>query len=116
MKKIIVKVGMFVIVIAIMSSCSKYSVITILNDQNNGSSCPNPKYIATMSKTSLIITEGIEGGRPTVLFNQESLTLVSLLLDARKKYGEEVTIQNVRWDIKNGKKKTGVIYDVIKCK
>ena len=76
MKKIIVKVGMFVIVIAIMSSCSKYSVITILNDQNNGSSCPNPKYIATMSKTALTIIEGVEGS--SNVFNQESMTLVYL--------------------------------------
>ena len=37
-----------------------------------------------------------------------------LLADARAKYGNEVTIQNVRWDYMN-KKRISVIYDVIKC-
>jgi hypothetical protein len=34
---------------------------------------------------------------------------------AKKKYGEDVTIQNVRWDVKN-KKNISAIFDVIKCK
>ena len=115
MKKTILKIGMFVTVIAILSSCSTYTVATFQPDQNNGSDCLNPIYIATMSKSAEILKTNNDG-TSSIDFNQQSMTLVSLLDDARKKYGEEVTIHNIRWDIKNGKKKTGVIYDVIKCK
>ena len=67
-----------------------------------------------MSKSAEVIVKTSDGySIPS--FNQQRLTLVSLLSDARVKYGEEVTIHNIRWDITNKKKKTGVIYDVIKC-
>jgi hypothetical protein len=99
-----------------MFSCkSNYTVSTFQPDQVNGSDCPLPIYVATMSISSGQVTYTAEGS-VSIKFNQESMTLVSLLENARKKYGEDVTIHNIRWDIKNGKKKTGVIYDVIKCK
>jgi len=110
-----IKKGMFAIAIIILSSCNNYyTVATFQPDQNNGSNCPNPIYIATMSKSAEVMVKTSDGySIPS--FNQQRLTLVSLLSDARVKYGEEVTIHNIRWDIKNKKKKTGVIYDVIKC-
>ena len=46
----------------------------------------------------------------------ESLTMYNLLYDARVAHGNDVTIQNIRYDLKNGKKKVSVVYDVIKCK
>ena len=94
---------------------SNYTVSTFQPDQINGSDCPAPIYVATMSISSGEVNYNAEGNG-SFKFNQESMTLVSLLENARKKYGEDVTIHNIRWDIKNGKKKTGVIYDVIKCK
>ena len=99
-------------------SCNRYAVVTFQPDQSNFNACPNPIYIATMSKSSEKIIS-IDGDSIEVADfnnNQESMTLVSILNDARKKYGEDVTIHNVRWDIKNGKTKIGVVYDVIKCK
>ena len=94
---------------------SIYTVRTFQPDQINGSDCPSPIYVATMSISREEATYSAEEG-VSIKFNQGSMTLVSLLENARKKYGEDVTIHNIRWDIKNGKKKTGAIYDVIKCK
>ena len=45
------------------------------------------------------------------------MTLATLLNDAKVKYGNDVTIQNVRWDLLTDKvTKVSVVYDVIKCK
>jgi len=99
-----------ILLVGLMQSCSTYTVTTFQPDQNNGSDCPNPIYIGTMAKSSFTPSITSEGA-----YNQKSLTLYQLLLDARKKYGEDVTIHNVRWDV-NGKEKVSVIYDVIKCK
>ena len=100
---------MSIITIALISSCSTYTISSFHPDQNNGSACPNPVYIATMSKASGFTINGNWVG-------EESLTLFSLLHDAQKKYGNDVTIQNVRWDIRNKNTKVSVIYDVITCK
>ncbi len=104
------KVFVFFAFVVVLSGCNKFTIATFQPDQNNGSDCPNPTYIATMSISAWVNIDDEMG------FNQKSMTLVSLLAEARKKYGDDVTIHNIRWDIKNGKKKTGVIYDVIKCK
>ena len=109
MKKIS-KVFVFFAFVVVLFGCNKFTIATFQPDQNNGSDCPNPTYIATMSKSAEVNIDDVTG------FNQKSMTLVSLLAEARKKYGDDVTIHNIRWDIKNGNKKTGVIYDVIKCK
>ena len=101
------------IVITALSGCTMYSVNrgTILNKEPNsremyGTACPNPTYIATM---------GINAMRPDSTFAQEKLTMYNLLKEARKKYGEDVTIENVRWDRKNTKN-ISAVFDVIKCK
>jgi hypothetical protein len=49
------------------------------------------------------------------LSDGENISMYNLLVDAKAKFGEDVTIQNVRWDFKN-KKRISVIYDVIKCR
>jgi hypothetical protein len=103
--KRIFQVTILVFVFFALSSCSRYSVL-VLNDANYGAACPNPIYIATMSRTA-------------TNYNQEALTLASMLDEARTKYGSDVTIQNIRWDVatSNGKPtKVSAIYDVIKCK
>jgi hypothetical protein len=115
MNSLITKLAIFVTVIAFFSSCSSYTVSVFQPDQNNGSNCPNPIYIGTMSKSAKVIAKNSDGSS-YIGFDQSTMTLVSLLDDARKKYGEDITIHNIRWDIKNGKKKIGVIYDVILCK
>ena len=105
MKKIILSLSIFSSLF-ILGSCSKYTVNTFQPDEKNGSDCPTPIYVATMSRTGSYFYDAL----------QSDLTLVSLLEFARKEHGKDVTIHNVRWDIKNGKKKTGVIFDVVKCK
>lgn len=110
MKLKMFKVITSAVLIGSLSSCNLYSVATFQPDQNNGSDCPNPIYVATMSVSSKEIKDG------AAIYNQESMTLTYLLAEARKKYGDDVTIHNIRWDIKNRKMKTGAIYDVIKCK
>jgi hypothetical protein len=71
-----------------------------------GAACPSPIYIATM---------GVDATTSDTITEQRTLTLYNLLAVAKKKYGEDVTIQNVRWDVKN-KKNISAIFDVIKCK
>jgi len=83
-----------------------------------GPDCPTPIYVATMSRTGKVVITNNErdGFMKRIILDQSDFTLVSLLEYARGAHGKDVTIHNVRWDIKNGKKKTGVIFDVVKCK
>jgi len=104
---------MFFLVIVALSSCITYSVNQrnlLPKDTNHedmyGISCPNPTYIATM---------GIDATSSDSLISQKKLTLYNLLNEAKKKYGNDVTIQNVRWDKKN-RKYISAIFDVVKCK
>ena len=56
MKNKNIKMGLVAIAIIILSSCRNYyTVATFQPDQNNGSNCPNPIYIATMSKSAEVI-------------------------------------------------------------
>ena len=111
-----IKKVLFVALIATFSSCNIYTVSTFQPDQNNGSDCPNPIYVATIAKSAISIVGLDSQGKSIESANQKSMTILSLIEDARKIYGNDVTIHNIRWDVKNRKKKTGVVYDVIKCK
>jgi hypothetical protein len=112
MKKQFFKTFALGLIISI-TSCNSFSVITI-SDVNYGISCPNPQYVGTMYKSSSTIS--LNDSSASFVNSPFDLQLSALLKDARKKYGVDVTIQNVRWDVKNGKKKVGVVYDVIRCK
>jgi hypothetical protein len=94
-------------------SCDTYKVNQrmLLGQEINhedmyGQACPHPTYIATM---------GVDATTTDTITEQRNLTLYNLLAVAKKKYGEDITIQNVRWDMKN-KKNISAIFDVIKCK
>jgi len=118
MKKIILSLSI-ISSLFILGSCSIYTVNTFQPDQMNGSDCPTPIYVATMSRTGKVVEtlNGVTGSwSETNIVDQRDFTLVSLLEFARNQHGKDVTIHNVRWDVKNGKKKTGVIFDVVKCK
>jgi len=117
MKKIILSLCL-ILSFFVLGGCNKYTVSTFQPDQMNGSDCPNPIYVATMSRTGKVVATNSEfaGYVERIILDQNDFTLVSLLDFARKEHGKDVTIHNVRWDIKNGKKKTGVIFDVVKCK
>lgn len=84
----------------LVTSCATYDY---KSENMNHSACTNPTYICTMSKM----------GND---FDPTSLTLFNLLKDARAAHGNDVTIQNIRYDLQNGKKRLSVIYDVVKCK
>ena len=101
-------------VAALLSGCSVYSVSSHSSESYTGSGCSNPTYVATMSRQIDALKSYQEPNAFTWL--PQDLCLFALLRDAQTKYGDKVTIQNVRWDMKNGKKRTGVIYDVIICK
>lgn len=105
-----------------VTSCKTYTVLNEPNTTTYGNSCPNPEYVGTMSKAVKNVkvvstpTSGGENKYSTVAtIDQESISLYNLLSDAREKYGDNVTIHNVRWDMAN-KKRISVVYDVIKCK
>jgi len=106
------KMLMIFSVAALLSGCSVYSVSSHSSEFYTGSGCSNPTYVATMSKTNFVI----QAGQSVDIFSPKDLCLSALLKDAQTKYGDKVTIQNVRWDMRNGKNRIGVIYDVIICK
>ncbi len=105
MKKII-SYSFLLIAVMLLFSCNtnKYLVSTFAPDGGNGSACPAPIYIATVSKAAGV-------------YSQDALTLAELLKDAKTAYGNDVTIQNVPWDVLADKvTRVSVIYDVVKCK
>jgi uncharacterized membrane protein len=79
----------------------------------NVSTCSQTTYLGTMRKS--VKFTSLETKNNTSYYNdQNSISLFDLLADAMAKYGNEVFIQNLRWDMKN-KKRISVVYDVIKC-
>ena len=107
------KMLMIISVAAFLSGCSIYGVSSHSSESYTGSGCSNPTYVATVHKQT---GAGLTQSGPVFAYLPKDLCLSALLIDAQTKYGEKVTIQNVRWDMKSGKKRTGVIYDVIICK
>jgi hypothetical protein len=110
-----------------ITSCSTYDYQRVNGETVNSAACSNPEYISTIAKSAVIseITkERLMGNGKTAMvaeeyakkYDPESLTLYNLLRDARAAHGNDVTIQNVRYDVRNGKKRISVIYDVVKCK
>jgi hypothetical protein len=105
------------ICIAFITSCNTYSVVIEHNSNTFGTACSHPTYLGTMGKSAKFTSEIKNSTSSTfvpITNDQESISLYNLLNDARAKYGNEVTIQNLRWDMKN-KKRISVVYDVIKC-
>ena len=110
----------------LISSCSIYDYQRFNGETINPAACHTPEYVSTIAKSAVIFVstkETILGNGNTAKiteeyskkYDPESLTLYNLLKDARAAYGSDVTIQNIRYDVKNGRKRS-VIYDVIRCK
>lgn len=95
-----------------LTSCISVSHDLIKNHSTDifGTSyCKNAEYVAT---------EAVRNSN-----YQPDYTLSAVLSDVKKRHGKDVTVANVRWDIKEtsffGLKsvnKMGIVYDVIKCK
>jgi len=103
MKKIVLLIS----ITALMSSCKMLrGVETAGNDHSWGVSCEHPIYVTTIAKDAKKV-----GG----MYDASSLGLSLLFREAQEKYGTDVTISNLRWDVINGKRYS-VVYDVVKCK
>jgi hypothetical protein len=81
---------------------------------NVNTACSQTTYLGTMRK-SVKFTSLETKNSSSSYNNQNSISLFDLLADAMAKYGNEVFIQNLRWNMKN-KKRISVVYDVIKYK
>ena len=115
MQKVSLNFVFLTLVIFSFSSCNRPSVTAFQPDSKFLNACPNPIYVATISKSAETYSFDTYGNQ-IPQFDQNALTLVTILNYAKAKYGEDVTIHNIRWDKKNKRKRTGVIFDVIKCK
>jgi hypothetical protein len=51
------------LILIAISSCSRYTISTFQPDLNNGSDCPNPTYVATISRSALTVTINETGGK-----------------------------------------------------
>lgn len=100
----------FVLVITLYS-CATYSVSDskLENDKVYGLVCPNPKYVATIS----LEPEAKRDAYGELSVNS-NFTLKDCLDFAKKSYGNDVTILNIRWDMRNSKR-ISAIFDVVKC-
>ena len=100
---------------SVIHSCQVARSVESVESKSYGMACPSPIYIATVAKEATLDLARLKYEPDNPVISSGSLSLVSLFREAQAKYGSDVTIQNVRWDIKNGKR-YAVLYDVIKCK
>lgn len=106
MKKQIKTIGLAISVL-LLSSCAKIrSVETCTDSQAYGKACENPKYVATIARDADNVGSA---------YLSTSLRLAVLVKEAQAKFGDDVTVENVRWDLQNGKRRS-VVYDVVRCK
>ena len=97
--------------LSIHSCAGTSNIQTIGKELPNAPACTSPKYISTMAKKSgkrLLDKDGKQYGA-------KGISAYDLLQTARAKYGDTVTIQNIRWDVK-GTHRKAAIFDVIICK
>jgi hypothetical protein len=94
-----------------LHSCSVYSISDskLENDKIYGLVCPNPKYLATIA----FEPEAKKDGYGEVSLNS-NYTMKDCLDFAKKRHGNEVSIVNIRWDMRNSKR-ISAIFDVVKC-
>lgn len=96
-----------------LASCSIYRIegSSIERDTIYGQVCETPTYVATMGLEPTVVYDAYGNAISTGKY-----TLLDCLNAAQEKFGNEVTIVNVRWDIKNKGKRKSAIFDVVKCK
>jgi len=102
--------SLFILLLSLYS-CSVYSISDskLENDKIYGLVCPNPKYVATISYEP----EAKKDAYGEVTLNS-NYTMKDCLDFAKKRHGNEVTIVNIRWDMRNSKR-ISAIFDVVKC-
>ena len=97
----------------LLFSCSTYKV-----NETYVNNCQNYQFVESVSLKQLEVDNG-----KTVYSSQKSFIYANLLEKAKIKHGENVTVDNVKWDVCSqtflGIKwdtTIGVTYDIIKCK
>ncbi len=105
--KNIKKTGLIVLIMTFFNSCATYhykevNIGTDQPEQGYGKACPTPKYVAT------------EYAYSTMAYSSSHLSVAQLLAQAKDKHGNNVTIQNIHWDLVNGIR-ISATYDVITC-
>ena len=91
MKKILL--GLIVLVFVGCASTTE----SFYQQKHYGQHCPSPKLVTS------------------VYLSAPNMSLYKCLKIAKEKYGDDVSINNVHWDLEGGVKQS-VIFDVIKCK
>ena len=126
------------LIVVFLSSCATYNYQSTSSDEAfTKVYCKSPEYVGTLTVLVgsnngkyFINRTAVSYGAITVIdtvylkFTPLDLTISNLTLEAQSKYGKDVTVSNIRWDIETSTafffftsvQKVGATYDVIKCK
>jgi hypothetical protein len=124
---------LLVLIVLFLSSCASYDIQTDIQTTSSDEAftkvyCKNPEYLETKT---LIVGELRREKVTSEKFNQnqtgdvldwvkitpKDLTISQIISNIQSKYGKDVTISNLRWDIeKFSKVKIGATFDIIRCK
>jgi hypothetical protein len=101
MKKIL-----FVLSIFGLFGCHSYTIVTenAHDIEKLPAYCGNAEFVAS---------DFIDV--PNTVDPQSLLTIARVLKFAKSKYGEDVTVVNLRYDVKDKKKNVSVTFDVVRC-
>lgn len=91
----------------LLMACSKKYHVTSSMDAC-GCNCSNPEFISQDYFPPSNKNAGI-------VISQKSLTLAEILKYTKTQKGENISIQNLKWDIRNGKR-ISAVYDVVICR
>jgi hypothetical protein len=120
--------NLLVLIVLFLSSCAIYDIQTTTSDEAfTKVYCKNPEYLETKT---LIVGELRREKITSEKFNQnqngdvldwvritpKDLTISEITSYIQSKFGKDVTISNLRWDIERPSKKIGATFDVIRCK
>lgn len=119
---------LLLLIVLFSSSCATYNYQATSSDEAFAKIyCKNPEYLET---NTLIVGESRREKITSEKFNQNQngdildwvritpsdLTISEITSYVQSKFGKDVTISNLRWDIEVPNKKIGATFDVIRCK
>jgi hypothetical protein len=93
------------LMLLLMACSKKYHVTSSI--EACACNCPKPQFVSQEYFPPVYLVA--EGN-----FSQQSLTLAEILKFTKSKKGDDISIQNLKWDIRNGKR-ISAVYDVVKC-
>jgi len=107
MKKIL-----FVLSIFGLFGCHSYTIVTenVHDTDSLLAYCENAVFVA-----SDFIDVSTAPSRTNNVDPQSLMTIARVLKFAKAKYGEDVTVVNLRYDMKDKKKNVSVTFDVVRC-